>query len=135
MMISKINRAQINKIWASASEKRMSKEDIYALVYSVAKKEHMSELTHDEASRLINRIVGKAECEEYENKLGRQNTARMRKKVYMLIKVLGWDNNPARIEGFCKRMFGVEKVEWLSAKQCYQLIEALKKMIEREARK
>ncbi|MFC4805746.1 regulatory protein GemA [Filifactor villosus] len=127
-----INRAQINKIWASAAERGMSKEDLYALIFSVAKKESMKALTWIEANAVINRIVGAEESEIYQNKVGRQSTERMRRKIHMLVKTLGWDNNPARIQGFCKKMFGVEKVEWLSAKQCYQLIEALKKIIARE---
>lgn len=127
-----INRAQINKIWASAAERGMSKEDLYALIFSVAKKESMKALTWIEANAVINRIVGAEESEIYQNKVGRQSTERMRRKIYMLVKTLGWDNNPARIQGFCKKMFGVEKVEWLNAKQCYQLIEALKKIIARE---
>ena len=59
-------------------------------------------------------------------------TDNQRRKIYMLTKELGWDDNPKRLSGFIRRMFKVERVEWLNYEQCSNLIEALKKMIERQ---
>lgn len=68
---------------------------------------------------------------EKKRRRGNSATENQRKKIYMLTKGLGW-TNPARLNGFCQRMFNVSSVEWLNYQQCSKLIEALKKMAERE---
>ncbi|NBH80991.1 DUF1018 domain-containing protein, partial [Clostridiaceae bacterium] len=41
------------------------------------------------------------------------------------------NDNPNRIQGFVKRMSGIDRIEWLNKKQCAVVIEALKKMAAR----
>lgn len=125
-----ISTAQISKIWASARDKSIDKDDVYALVYQVSNQESMKSLTWIQANEVINRIVGTNTIDGVQ-RTGRESTQEMRKKIYMLTKELGWEKNPKRLAGFCKKLFKVEKVEWLDRKQCYKLIEALKKMVER----
>lgn len=129
----RINKRQISKIWASAKEQGIDREDVYALVLQVSGQDSIKGMTQDQANKVIDRIVGTCSRPEYQ-KQGRITTDQMRKKIYILTVELGWDKNPKRLEGFCKRMFKVEKVEWLNKKQCYQLIEALKDMAERKER-
>lgn len=62
---------------------------------------------------------------------GNPATVNQRKKVYKLAESLGWTKK-ARINGFCRKMFGVESVDWLNYMQCSDLIEALKSMVERK---
>lgn len=52
---------------------------------------------------------------------------RQRRKIYALTEKLGWNNNNARINGFVKKMFDVERLEWLDDDQCSKLIEILRK--------
>ncbi len=52
-----------------------------------------------------------------------------------LTEELGWNDNPARLNGFILKMFRVSRIEWLTVAQCYRLIEALKKILEREQEK
>ena len=59
---------------------------------------------------------------------GNDLTSRQRRKIYKLTEQLGWNNNNARINGFVKKMFNVERIEWLDDEQCSRLIEMLKKM-------
>lgn len=129
--IWKINKRQISKIWAAAKEQGIDREDVYALVLQVSGQDGMRNLTGDQANEVIDRIVGSSKQKEYQTS-GRQSTQEMRKKIYMLTVELVWHKNPKRLEGFCKKMFKVEKVEWLDRKQCYQLIEALKDMVARK---
>ena len=64
---------------------------------------------------------------------GNTGTANQRRKIYKLAEALGWEK-PARVDGMCRKMFGVACVEWLDYQQCSKLIEALKAMSEREER-
>jgi len=50
----------------------------------------------------------------------------------MLTEELGWNDDNQRINGFVKKMFKVERLEWLTMYQCNKLIEMLKKMVERK---
>lgn len=127
----RINKRQISKIWAAAKEQGIDREDVYALVLQVSGQDSIKGMTQDQANKVIDRIVGTCRRPEYQ-KQGRITTDQMRKKIYILTVELGWDKNPKRLEGFCKRLFKVEKVEWLDERQCYQLIEALKDMVKRK---
>lgn len=127
----RINKRQISKIWAAAKEQGIDREDVYALVLQVSGQDSIKGMTQDQANKVIDRIVGTCSRPEYQ-KQGRITTDQMRKKIYILTVELGWDKNPKRLEGFCKRLFKVEKVEWLDERQCYQLIETLKDMVARK---
>lgn len=127
----RINKRQISKIWAAAKERGIDRDDVYALVLQVSGQDSIKGLTQTQANEVIDRIVGAAIQNDYQE-YGNVATQQMRKKIYILTVELGWDKNPKRLEGFCKRMFKVEKVEWLNGKQCYQLIEALKDMAKRK---
>lgn len=127
----RINKRQISKIWAAAKAQGIDREDVYALVLQVSGQDSIKGMTQDQANKVIDRIVGTCSRPEYQ-KQGRITTDQMRKKIYILTVELGWDKNPKRLEGFCKRLFKVEKVEWLDERQCYQLIETLKDMVARK---
>lgn len=129
--IWRINKRQISKIWAAAKERGIDRDDVYALVLQVSGQDSIKGMTQDQANKVIDRIVGTCSRPEYQ-KQGRITTDQMRKKIYILTVELGWDKNPKRLEGFCKRLFKVEKVEWLDERQCYQLIETLKDMVKRK---
>ena len=57
-------------------------------------------------------------------------TANQRRKVYKLMQELGW--NEKRINGMCRRMYKIDRLEWLDYLQISNLIEALKAMIDRQ---
>ena len=59
---------------------------------------------------------------------GNRATERQRRKMYMLMKELGW--NDKRVRGFARKMVGTETIEWLNHEQCAILIEGMKKLIE-----
>ena len=61
-----------------------------------------------------------------------KRTVQQRRKIYALTEVLGWNKDPSRIQGFVKRMTGVDRLEWLNVGQCEKVIEGLKAMIARQ---
>ncbi|KYG90363.1 hypothetical protein A0U40_18400 [[Bacillus] sp. KCTC 13219] len=55
-------------------------------------------------------------------------------KIEQLEQQLGWQDEPQRLQGFIKKYYKVERVEWLTSAQAWRLIESLKKMLEKENR-
>ena len=58
-----------------------------------------------------------------------------KRQIYALTEALGWNSDKRRIEGFVKRMTGIDRLEWLDAGQCEKVIEGLKAILAREQRK
>lgn len=142
MAAARIEQRQIKSIWGLAREIGLTRDDLYAILYKVSKKESMRTLTMREANQALQELIRLKESQSGKpikpsrkrtDEGGKESTKPMRRKIYMLCKTLGWTDNDRRIAGFCKKMFGIERVEWLSEKQCFQLIEALKKMAERSS--
>lgn len=128
-----IEKKQIAAIWASAKEYGLDKQNVYDIIGAVSEKEHMTGLTYLEAAKVIGKIKGYAEQSQKRTDAGGDPaTVPLRKKIYALTKELGWNDNNDRINGFCKKMFGVERIEWLQVWQCHSCIEALKKMVDRK---
>lgn len=133
-----IEDKQKKAIWAASREFGLDRETVYDIILAVSEKEHMTELTYLEAAKVIGRIRGKSLKHEERKRTdigGDPRTIPLRKKIYALTEELGWNNEPERLQGFLRRMYKMERVEWLSVGQCHQLIESLKKMIERESKK
>lgn len=127
-----ITGMQIKKIWAIASEMGIEKDDLYALIYRESKKESMKQLTKVEANKVIDALIKPRKKNQKRTDVGgRRWTRAQRQTIYRLTEELGWNNDNARINGFVKKMFKVERIEWLSEYQCSKLIEILKKMIKR----
>ncbi len=130
-----IEQKQIKAIWASARENGLDKQSVYDVISGVSGKEHMTELTYMEAAQVLGRIRGQqlptAPQQKRTDQGGDPETVPLRRKIYALTSELGWNDDNSRINGFCKKMFKVERIEWLSVQQCHILIEALKKMVER----
>ncbi|MCC5911341.1 MAG: regulatory protein GemA [Clostridiaceae bacterium] len=127
-----ITNLQIKKIWATAREKGLEKDDLYAIIYRESKKESMKQLTKVEANKVIDAMVKpKKKNQKRTDEGGNAFTGEQRQKIYRLTEQLGWNDNNKRINGFVKKHFKVEKIEWLNPYQCNKLIEILKKMIER----
>ena len=52
-------------------------------------------------------------------------------KIKELVRALGWDDNPKRLEAFLLKYTGVAKLEWLPKQKAIGLIDGLKSMVER----
>lgn len=128
----------IKTLWglAKSQELSLTDEELHLLVAAHTGKESIRELSPRELTMMI-RVLGNMKSSSSgsekhgRRKRGNSCTENQRRKLHKLQEALGWDK-PSRISGMCRRMFGVDRVEWLSYQQCSALIEALKKMAERE---
>lgn len=134
--------ASIRTLWAIAKspELSMSSDDLHALIYRETGKDSMKKLAQGEVNDLARVLqnlkdgVGSSASSKRTDAGGDPRTIAQRRKIYQLCYDLGWNDDNRRINAFAKRMFGVERVEWLTPAQCYKLIEALKKMAARQAK-
>lgn len=129
--------ASLRTIWAIAKspELALSDEDLHAVVFRETKKESMKQLSQGEintVARVLQNMKDSVQKPKRTDVGGDPRTERQRHKIYALCEELGWNNDNRRINAFVKRMFGIDRLEWLNQGQCYRLIEALKAMAERK---
>ena len=133
----------IRTLWAIAKspELRMTDEDLHALVYRETGKESIRALTQgqlNEVARVLQHMkdgVSRSTRTKRTDEGGDTRTVQQRRKIYALTEELGWNGDPRRIQGFVKRMTGVDRLEWLNTAQCEKVIEGLKAMVARQQRK
>lgn len=127
----------LRTIWglAKSPELRLSDDELYMIVANQTGKESLKELNAKEIGmvvRALRNLKDMSKKSEVRSKeYGNQSTAFQRKKVFKLAESLGWDDK-ARVDGLCKKMFGVDIIEWLNYEQCGKIIEALKAMVTRK---
>ena len=132
------HKVTIRTLWgiAKSPELQLGSEELHLVVQAQTGKDSLKELTEPERRRVAYVLGQMKESASGKRKrpvgMTGNATDNQRRKIYMLTKELGWDDNPKRLSGFIRRMFRVERVEWLNYEQCSNLIEALKKMIERQ---
>ena len=109
----------------------MTDEDLHALVYCETGKGSIKALTQGQ----INEMARVLQNMKDGVSRGDVRTVQQRRKIYALTEQLGWNNNPQRIQGFVKRITGVDRLEWLNVAQCEKVIEGLKAILKRQERK
>ena len=133
----------IRTLWAIAKspELHMTDEDLHAVVYRETGKESIKALTQgqiNEVARVLQNMkdgVSRSTRPKRTDEGGDARTVQQRRKIYALTEQLGWNNNPQRIQGFVKRITGVDRLEWLNVAQCEKVIEGLKAILKRQERK
>ena len=128
----------IRMLWglAKCQELSLTDEELHLIVSAHTGKDSIKQLNQRELGTVIG-VLGNMKSSASKNgrsdrqTRGNTGTVNQRKKIYKLTERLGWDK-PARVNGLCKKMFGVACVEWLDYQQCSKLIEALKSMAERK---
>ena len=119
----------------------MTDEDLHALVYCETGKGSIKALTQgqiNEMARVLQNMkdgVSRSTRTKRTDEGGDVRTVQQRRKIYALTEQLGWNDNPQRIQGFVKRMTGVDRLEWLNVAQCEKVIEGLKAILKRQERK
>ena len=128
----------IRMLWglAKCQELSLTDEELHLIVSAHTGKDSIKQLNQRELGTVIGVLGNMKSSASKKGRSDRQTrgntgTVNQRKKIYRLTERLGWDK-PARVNGLCKRMFGVACVEWLDYQQCSKLIEALKSMAERK---
>lgn len=128
--------ADKRRLWAIAKspELKLTEEEVHAIVLRETGKTSIRELSDRELAQVVqvlqemkDRVGGRKRSVS-----GRPETLALRSKIHALEKELGWDNDPKRLQGFVKRVTRVDRLEWLSPKQCSQVIEGLKAIIRRK---
>lgn len=135
--------ASIRMIWGIAKSPELALDDeaLYSVIERETGKSSMRQLSQgelDTVCRVLQNMkdgVGKSSQRKRTDEGGNALTTRQREKIFALTGELGWNDDNARINGFCKRMFKVDRLEWITPSQCFKLIEALKKMVERKESK
>lgn len=135
-----MTKPTIRMVWglAKCPELSLTDEELHLIVSAHTGKDSIKLLNQRELRTVIG-VLGSMKNSAAKNSRGEKKergntgTANQRKKIYKLAETLGWDK-PARINGLCRKMFGVACVEWLSYQQCSKLIEALKAMAGREGK-
>lgn len=131
-------KPSIRMLWglAKCQELSLTDEELHLIVSAHTGKDSIKQLDQRELGIVIG-VLGNMKSSASKNDRsnrqtrGNTGTVNQRKKVYKLTETLGWDK-PARVNGLCRKMFGVDCVEWLNYQQCSKLIEALKSMAERK---
>ena len=144
-MVARTGRKQpsIRTLWAIAKspELHMTDEDLHALVYRETRKESIKALTQgqiNEVARVLQNMkdgVSRSTRPKRTDEGGDARTVQQRRKIYALTAELGWNDDPRRIQGFVKRITGVDRLEWLNVAQCEKVIEGLKAILKRQERK
>lgn len=119
----------------------MTDEDLHAVVYRETRKESMKKLTQGEINTVARVLQNMKDSVSGSTRTKRTDvggdarTIQQRRKIYTLTESLGWNDNPQRIQGFVKRMTGVDRLEWLNVAQCEKVIEGLKAILKRQEQK
>ncbi len=128
----------IRMLWglAKCQELSLTDEELHLIVSAHTGKDSIKQLNQRELRTVIE-VLGDMKSSVIRNgrsdrkTRGNTGTSNQRKKIYKLAEKLGWEKQE-RVNGLCKKMFGVACVEWLDYQQCSKLIEALKKMADRK---
>lgn len=131
-----MNAKQRGQIFAEAGKHGIDNELLHELVYNETGKTSIKQLTYLEAAKVVGRIQGggaaSAKGKKRTDEGGNTETIPMRRKIYMLTEELGWNNDEKRIRAYAVKMTGTDRLEWLTLRQCFVIIEGLKKMVERK---
>lgn len=123
-----MSKAQIKSIWGLASELSLCKEDVYTILNRETEKDSMRECSTYELNKVIRALILlKGPSQSAPGMITDGQIA----KIKQLEKILGWNDNPKRLQAFIKKYYKVEKVEWLKFKEASKLIESLKSMVKK----
>lgn len=128
-----VTAAQLRKIHACARECGMDDDLLHITVRDITGRGSLKELTAAEACRVIDAMEGKTDSRPAEDSA----TPKQLRYMKDLVKQLGWvdektEPDMARLDGMCKKYAGVDSHKWLSRKGASNIIEALKKMLDRQ---
>lgn len=129
--------ASIRTLWgiAKSPELGMTDEDLHALVYRETGKESIRKLSQGElntVARILQNLKDGARRPgrgKRTDEGGDPRTVELRRKIYHLMQELGWKEY--QVNGLARRMFRVDRIEWLTPGQCGKLVEAMKAILAR----
>ena len=128
-----VTPAQLRKIHACARECGMDDDLLHIAVRDITGRSSLKELTAAQACLVIDTMEGKQKTSAD----GDSATTKQMRYINDLMKQLGWvddkkEPDMARLDGMCKKYAKVDSHKWLSRAGASIIIEALKKMLERQ---
>lgn len=128
-----VTAAQLRKIHACARECGMDDDLLHIAVRDITGRGSLKDLTAAEACRVIDAMEGKTDSGPSKDAA----TPKQMGYIKDLMKRLGWvdekmEPDMARLDGMCKKYAKVDNHKWLSRTGASNIIEALKKMQERQ---
>lgn len=135
-----ITQKQIARIWTTAAEIGMSRDAVYDLCWTMTKQTSLRMVSKKQAIKIIEELEvkagrGKGSAQGQANVTPGRLSYKQLVLIQQLEAKLGWQGNPKRLAGYCKRITGSEHVEWINVKQASALITALKRLIADQAKR
>ena len=129
MALYKLTKAQLRAIFALRRELDMDMEDLHGIAYRIAGVDSLKELTGHQAGRMIDELKTRA-GQKLSGVSGGEGglTEAQRRKIYVLTRKLGWADQPERLRGWLKKMYGVDDVRFLTPPQASRAIDGLTAM-------
>lgn len=135
-MIKKATTPQIRKIYALAKELDIDNDLLHDFMNNTVKEKSISKLTNIQAIKLIDELeYKKTGVRKKRTYRSDRATEDQLYKIQALELELGWRDNPKRLKGFMKKYSRVDDIKWLTFDAASNLIEALKKVLEKEKKK
>jgi len=118
----------IKAVWAISRELGIDSDGLHDILFRETRQESMRIASDAELKKLLDALrLYQGEDQIHNDMLSKKQE----NYIYDLARRLGWSNDPKRLQGFVKKYYHVDRVEWLKKKDASNLIESLKKMLER----
>lgn len=115
----------LRTIYGIAKELGMDNEDLHAFLKKQNGKDSFKKCTDRQLELMVSAMKYLQGVDESQRG---KATAKQKRFIHDLEYQLGWSDAPERLRAFCRKMFWVENVTWLTVEQASKLIEALKSM-------
>lgn len=128
-----ITEAQKRKIYAVSKEYGIDHELLHVIVKNISGKDSIKELSIMDAVKVIDRIQGKKQSTDPKKE---HMTYKQEAYIKGLAKELDWIDEDGllderRINGFCKKYYGIDNWKWLTRSLASKIIEGMKMLITR----
>lgn len=126
-----ITEAQKRKIYAVSKEYGIDHELLHVIVKNISGKDSIKELSIMDAVKVIDRIQGKKQSTDPKKE---HMTYKQEAYIKGLAKELDWIDDDGllderRINGFCKKYYGIDNWKWLTRSLASKIIEGMKMLI------
>ena len=136
-----ITEGQIKLIWVLARQLGIDSDDLHEMIAGTTGEDSIKSLSTGQGAEVIDSLVQAGGRVKRKRKPRRDLppnvvellTPKQARLIRYLERELGWQDNPERLKGFIKRSIKKEVVR--TKQEAIKVIEGLKNMAEREARK
>lgn len=122
----------ISTIFGLGKALGLSPEDTKAMAYGLIGKDSLKKFTQREINDVCYTMMQHKDKQLDATKNPSRASNQQLYRIRELEKLLGWAEEPERLQAFLRKRFKVVAVEWLSGEQASKVIEALKQMHRRK---